>query len=128
MAEEERVREGEPRAENREGSAARDVRTPGAARPLVLPEPFDGTSNWDDWAFHFENVAAVNGWDDADKLKWLRVRLTGRTQKALHRLPETATATYAAASAAMKARFDPESRHTRYQAEFQARRKKSSEG
>ena len=28
----------------------------------------------------------------------------------------------------MKARFDPESRHTRYQAEFQARRKKSSEG
>ena len=62
MAEEERGREGEPRGENREGSAARDVRTPGAARPLVLPEPFDGTSNWDDWTFHFENVATVNGW------------------------------------------------------------------
>lgn len=28
----------------------------------------------------------------------------------------------------MKARFDPESRHTQYQAEFQARRKKVSEG
>ena len=77
----ERGREGEPRAENREGSAARDVRTPGAASPLILPEPFDGTSNWDDWAFHFENVAAVNGWDDADKLKWLRVRLTAMRTK-----------------------------------------------
>ena len=38
-----------------------------AARPVVLPETLDGTKNWDEWFFHFENVAAVNGWDDADK-------------------------------------------------------------
>ena len=54
-----------------------------AARPLVLPETFDGTSSWTDWCFHFDSVAAVNGWSDAQKLQWLRVRLTGRTQKAL---------------------------------------------
>ena len=51
----------------------------GMTRPLVLPETFDGTGNWREWFFHFENV---NGWDDARKLKWLRrVRLTGRAQK-----------------------------------------------
>ena len=39
------------------------------ARPLVLPEIFNCTGNWSDWSFHFENVAAVNDWDDAHKLQ-----------------------------------------------------------
>ena len=56
-------------------------------RPLVLPEPFDGTGNWTDWWFHFENISTVNGWDDTQKVQWLQVRLTGRVQKALHCLP-----------------------------------------
>ena len=98
------------------------------ARPLVLPEPFDGAGSWNDWWFHFENVAAVNGWDDAQKLKWLRVRLTGLAQKALHRLPASVSSRYEATRDALKARFEPESRHTRYQAEFQTRRKKAGEG
>jgi hypothetical protein len=71
-----------------EAAGRGDERAANTARPVVLPETFDGTKNWDDWYLHFENVAAVNGWDDAEKLKWLRVRLTGRAQKALHRLPE----------------------------------------
>ena len=75
---------------------------------------FDGTSSWDELAFHFENVAAVNQWDDAEKLKWLRVCLTGRAQKAIQRLPETSASTYAAARAALKARFDQGNCHTRY--------------
>lgn len=102
--------------------------TAGTAKPLVLPETYSGTEDWDDWCFHFENVAAVNGWDDAQKLKWLRVRLIGRAQKALHRLPETSRTTYEVTRTALKARFDPESRQTRYQAEFQTRRKRTGEG
>ena len=38
------------------------------ARLLVLPETFDGSGNWDERVFHFENVAAVNRCDDTDKL------------------------------------------------------------
>ena len=79
------------------------------ARSLVIPEIFDGTGSWCDWSFHFENVA------------WLRVRVTGRAQKALYRL-RGMDALCAAA------RFEPESRYTRYQAEFQARRKRAGEG
>ena len=37
----------------------------GGARPLVLPETFDGTGSW----------------DNGQKLKWLRVRMTGRAQR-----------------------------------------------
>ena len=93
--------------------------------PTVLPEPFDGVRNW--W-FHFENVSTMNGWDDSQKLQWLRVCLTGRAQKALHRLPGPVASSYEATRDALKARFEPESRHTRYQAEFQTRRKKAGEG
>ena len=103
------------------GSTARST------KPVVLPETFDGIKSWDDWYFHFENVAAVNGWSDEQKLKWLRVRLTGRAQKALLRIPEASRTTYEATRAALKARFDPESRQTRYRAEFQTRRKKANE-
>ena len=99
----------------------------GGARPLVLPEVFDGSGSWSDWNFHFENVAAVNGWDDAQKLRWLRVRMTGRAQKALLRLPGDTADSYGATRDALRARFEPDSRHTRYQAEFQLRRKKASE-
>ena len=94
----------------------------GTTRPLVLPEPYDGTGSWSEWGFHFENVATVNSWDDAQKLQWLRVRVTGRAQKALLRLQGATAATYEATRDALKARFDPESRRTRYQAEFQTRR------
>ena len=104
-----------------------DGRSTSVTRPLVLPETYDGTGSWDEWYFHFENVAAVNGWSDTQKLKWLRVRLTGRAQSALHCLPETARATYEATRDALKVGFNPKTCQTRYRAEFQARRKKTNE-
>ena len=60
-------------------AGARGVHVPSSARAVVLPEIFDSSKNWDEWVFHFESVATVNGWDDADKLRWLPVRVTGRT-------------------------------------------------
>ena len=98
-----------------------------AAKTVVLPEPFSGETSWDEWSIHFGNVADVNGWDDEQKLKWLNVRLTGRAQKAFQRLPEASRATFDLAKAAPNGRFELESRKTRYQAEFQSRRKKTSE-
>ena len=97
------------------------------ARPLVLPEPFTGETDYCDWIDHFENVAAVNGWDDAAKLQWLRVRLTGKAQTALKRLPEDTRRSYANTLAALKRRFEPDSKRELYIAEFQARRKGKSE-
>ena len=123
---------GAARGEGREdgGGARVPASTTGPAvgtRPLVLPEIFDGTTGWSEWHFHFENVAAVNGWGDAEKLRWLRVRTTGRAQKALLRLPTAVVNSYEATRDALRTRFEPESRQTRYQAEFQLRRKKAAE-
>ena len=52
--------------------------------------------------------------------------MTGRAQKAFHCLPAATTATSEAMNDALKARFDPESHYMRFQAEFQARRKKAA--
>ena len=46
-----------------------------ATKPAVLPEPFNGEGSWDEWSTHFENVAAVNTWNGAAKLQWLKVSL-----------------------------------------------------
>ena len=97
-------------------------------RPLVLPEPYMGEGDYTEWQDHFESVAAVNEWDDAAKLLWLRVRLTGRAQTAFKRLSEATKASYRATSAALKQRFDPESKRELHIVEFQTRRKMRGEG
>ena len=84
-------------------------------KPVVLPEPFNGEKSWEEWSYHFKNVATVNTWTEEQKLQCLRVRLTGRTQKAFHQPPEASQATYEAAKTALKERF-------------QTRRKEKSEG
>ena len=100
---------------------------PRPVRPLVLPEPFTGDTDYCDWIDHFENVAVVNGWDEAAKLQWLKVRLTGRAQTALKRQPEATRNSYADTLAALKRRFEPESKRELYVAEFQTRRKGKAE-
>ncbi len=97
-------------------------------RPVVLPETYSGEGTWRQWECHFENVAAVNEWNAASKLLWLKVRLVGRAQTAFQRLPETTKADYKESMKALKKRFEPAGRQARYQAEFQSRKKKATEG
>ena len=97
------------------------------SRPLVLPEPFMGESSWEQWNYHFENVAAVNSWDNASKLKWLKVHLTGQAQVAFQHLGAEVRDDYKEAVKSLKERFEPASQKQWYQAEFQACRKKKAE-
>ena len=46
-------------------------------RPLLTSESFSGKGSFSDWLQHFEGVAAINKWEDAAKLLWLRLRLVG---------------------------------------------------
>ena len=85
----------------------RDARTSAVTvttRPLLTPESFSGKGSFSEWLQHFEGVAAINQWDDAAKLLWLRVRLVGSAQTAYGRLPTTARASY---TEALKDMFEP---------------------
>ena len=79
------------------------------------------------WSFHFTNMAAVNDWDDATKLKLLKVRLTGKAQTAFQRLLGDTQESYNEASISLKERFGPPSHQSRYQAELGTRRRKLGE-
>ena len=97
-----------------------------ATRPLVMPETFSGQEqDWSEWIDHFENVAMVNGWDtDAVKLKWLKVRLTGKAQTAFKKFTEAERTSYEAALKKLKNRFEPKSRREIYLAELPLKKKK----
>ncbi len=97
-------------------------------RPLVLPDRYSGKEEWSQWISHFDNVAAVNTWNEAQKLLWLKVRLTERAQTAFQHFPDDVQKNYEAAKKALKNRFEPECRKDRYQAEFSSRRRKKTEG
>ena len=97
------------------------------SRPLVLPEKFDGTGNYEEWISHFESIAAINKWGEEEKSLWIQVRLTEKAHVALTRLPSETTQTYEAIKAALRERFEPSSRQAVYKAEFENRRKRKTE-
>lgn len=99
-----------------------------AAKPPVIPELYTGDKSWDQWIDHFDSVSEVCGWDAANKLKWLRVRLSGRAGTVFRRLPEATRADFDLAIAALRSRFEPESRKELYRTELSTRRKKQNEG
>ena len=70
----------------------------------------------------------VNKWETGgEKLKWLRVRLTGKAQTAFMKLPDAARDDYGECVKALKKRFVPDSRKDLYVAELQTRTKRREE-
>ena len=99
------------------------------SKPVLLPEPFNGEPDeWNEWVTHFENVAVVNKWETGEeKLKWLRVRLTGKAQTPFMKLPEAARGNYGECIKALQKRFAPDSRRELYVAELNTRKKRRDE-
>ena len=73
-----------------------------AVRPLVLSDLFSGDASWDQWIYHVESDAEVNTWDGEQKLKWLKVRMTGRAQKAFQLLPAKAQGDFERAKTSLR--------------------------
>ena len=55
---------------------------PRGRRPVLLPDRYDGSSPWPDYLMHFESVAGVNGWSEAEKVGYLASHLRGSAQEA----------------------------------------------
>ena len=53
-----------------------------------------GKGDWDSLVTYFEDIVAVNSWEDDGKLLWLRVRLTERARTAYQGLSAEAKPSY----------------------------------
>lgn len=91
-----------------EGSRQQPQKVRPVITPSITPDAFNGElMSWDEWIGHFESVARVNEWDDATRLLWLEVRMTGKAQSAWRRITDEAKARYDTAKAALRKRFEP---------------------
>ena len=99
------------------------------SKPLLLPEPYGGEAGgWAEWVDHFENVATVNKWATGEeKLKWLKVRLTGKAQTAFKKLPQDVKENYGECMKSLQRCFDPDSKRQLYVAELSARTRHKDE-
>ncbi|KAL5516720.1 hypothetical protein EMCRGX_G002126 [Ephydatia muelleri] len=99
------------------------------AKPLLLPEVFGGEpQSWTEWLEHFESVAAINKWESAEeKMKWLKVRITGQARMAFRKFPASVQTKYEECTKAFKQRFEPDSKKELYRAELTARTRRRDE-
>lgn len=99
-------------------------------KPVLLPELFSGgeSQNWTEWLEHFQSVAEVNKWvSEEEKLKWLKVRLTGKAQTAFRNFSQDVRGNYGECVKALKKRFDPDSKKELYVAELHTRARQRDE-
>eukprot|EP00731_Ephydatia_muelleri_P003107 Em0001g3107a len=75
-----------------------------------------------------DGMILVNKWESADeKLKWLRVRLTGKALAAFSRCSEAVRNDYGECMKALAKRFNPDSKREVYVAELHSRNRRKEE-
>ena len=93
-----------------------------------FPDTFSGTrSELRDWLVHFDMIARLNGWNEAEKGTHLAISLRGAAQQVLRDLPLEERENYVCVVRALKRRYDPEQRESLKRMEFRNRHKKKDE-
>ena len=91
------------------------------------PQTFDGTSDFQDYIIHFEQVAIWNKWNEHEKAQQLAMCLRGQAQKILSDLTLGQMNRYSEVRAAIERRFNPPGRETAYKCEMRNKRLQQSE-
>jgi len=91
--------------------------------PVLLPDKFDGNQNFDDWVSHFECISKINGWNDDQKVLWLRVCMAVKAHMAYNRFSHEIQNSYGLMRATLKERFEPASKRDPYKIQLESRTK-----
>ena len=52
-------------------------------RPLIMPDKYDGSTDWKEYASHFESCCEINNWKDEESAKYLAASLRGQALRLL---------------------------------------------
>ena len=91
------------------------------------PDRFSGQGDLEDWLYHFDAIAKVNGWTEERKGVNLAVSLEEDARQVLSSLSEEEREDYSTIVQALKRRFDPDGRERAKKGDFQSRRQKDKE-
>ena len=100
----------------------------GESKPVVMPEPFDGTSlTLEDWLTNFEICCKINGWSEQQKCSFLAVKLRGAALHVYTDLPVEKRTHYASVVHSLRNRFDRSHQTELYKVQLRARVRQSGE-
>ena len=98
-----------------------------AKRKQKEPQTFDGSSDFRDYLYHFNQISRWNGWSHTEKAQQLSMSLRGAAQEILSELTLGELDNFSAISHALTQRFNPPERETAYRSEFRNSRQKRSQ-
>ena len=98
-----------------------------STRPLVKPEKFDGTEDWNTYIQHFDWCAEINGWTEQEKAQFLAVSVTGTARQVLAGVDKERLRHYGVVVQILRARFDPVGRMEFHRMQLKNRVRKSEE-
>ena len=106
-----------------------EVRTNNFRRslPVVKPEIYDGSSDWDSYFSHFTNCADLGRWTDEEKALTLASRLSGSARVFYLGLREPDRRIYRALVKKLTERFGSKKQQSRYITKFESRRRDAGE-
>ncbi|CAH1780028.1 unnamed protein product, partial [Owenia fusiformis] len=95
----------------------------------VVPDKFKGTSEvaWRDYQIHFETVAVINNWNDAQKVAHLAVNLRGDAQQLLGDMSTATRNNYSMMVDELSRRFDDICNIETFRVQLKNRMKKKEE-
>lgn len=96
-------------------------------RKMMVPEKFDGRSDWDEYLEHFTAIASWNQWSEGEKLIQLGLCMTGRGRTVFLGLSLATRSKYESLISSLTRLFGPMGKEAAYKAEFRQRKRKCEE-
>lgn len=97
------------------------------AKPIKLPDDYDGRTCLRDYLRHFDRCTVINGWSLEESAVFLSAALRGEAQKILHGMSDSDCNDYSKLVARLELRFGVEKQAELFQAKLHNRRQQDGE-
>ena len=111
--------------QNRTGSEPRTKQN-FTTRPNIMPDKYDGSTDWADYETHFDSCQTINNWTDAQAVRYLSASLRGPALRLLNERRQTEW-TYNDLKSKLSMRFSSSKQAESYLLELRGRKRRPNE-
>ena len=95
-------------------------------RPHIMPDKYDGSSDWKDYEIHFDSCRTINNWNNNEAVRYLSASLRGPALRLLNERKET-TWTYCDLVSKLSLRFSSSKQAESYLQELRGLKRRPNE-